>query len=308
MIEIINTPLNASLKIFYYCQRHTPKLSWIFVKKEEILSLLKKIVKTFLPPICLSAANMLRRNQSILWQGNFNSWNEALNNCDGYDSNLIFEKVKISTEMVIRGEVPYERDSVPLKEIEYSWPLMSGLLLASTYEKGTLELIDFGGSLGSVYFQSRKLLKDIPINWHVVEQPHFVDYGRANIKLNNLYFHHSIEDVFKISRPSTILFSSVLQYLENPFVLLDQVFNLSFQTILIDRTPFHLKGDHKIRIQKVPASIYKASYPCWIFSEEKLESYFMKNYDLIEKFKSSEINESSFNYSGYIFRKKNNEL
>ena len=55
-----------------------------------------------------------------------------------------------------------------------------------------VNILDFGGSLGSSYFQNRKLLEGIPVEWNVVEQANFVDYGRREVPEIN--FHYKISD------------------------------------------------------------------------------------------------------------------
>ncbi len=62
---------------------------------------------------------------------------------------------------VKRGEAVYERDSIVLEKFQYSWPLTSGLLYAATMSNSKLNVLDFGGSLGSSYYQNRNYLKGI---------------------------------------------------------------------------------------------------------------------------------------------------
>ncbi len=40
--------------------------------------------------------------------------------------------------------------------------------------------------------------------------------------------------------------------------------------MIIDRTPMSDQSHDRLCIQHVPAHIYKASYPCWIFSHQGL--------------------------------------
>ena len=62
-----------------------------------------------------------------------------------------------------------------------------------------------------------------------------------------------------------IIFSSVLQYIEFPFKLLQKVSERKVNKILVLRTPFSDKNNH-IKIQSVPKNIYKSNYPVRIFN------------------------------------------
>jgi putative methyltransferase (TIGR04325 family) len=75
-----------------------------------------------------------------------------------------------------------------------------------------------------------------------------------------------------------------LQYLETPYALLEKVKAFSFPFILIDRTGFMGGAEDRLTIQRVPPTIYPASYPCWFFSRRKFTSFFEDAYELVEEF------------------------
>ena len=70
----------------------------------------------------------------------------------------ILDKVLAATLKVKQGQAVFERDSVLFDEIEYSWPLLAGLMWAAASNGGKLNVLDFGGALGSSYYQNRKFL------------------------------------------------------------------------------------------------------------------------------------------------------
>lgn len=92
-----------------------------------------------------------------------------------------------------------------------------------------------------------------------MEQPHFVECGKKEFQDGTLSFFKDIEECISERNISLVLFSSVLQYLENPYDTLLKAVNLN-SAVIIDRTPF-LEDTERICVQKVPESIYKASYP-----------------------------------------------
>ena len=243
------------------------------------------------------------------WYGNFKSWQEAARKSIGYSSDNILEKVKESLLKVKNGEAVYERDSAIFDEIEYSWEVLSGLMWIAAQNKGELNIIDFGGSLGSTYYQNKTFLDKLQsVRWNIVEQPNFVEEGKRSFEDDSLRFYFSVDECIESSgnnKNQCILFSGVLPYLEEPYSILEDVIQKRFEYIIIDRTGFTPNNKTRLTVQKVPSKIYNAIYPCWFFCENELLSFFEKNgYELIICFPGADqINIPSV-YKGFIFRLK----
>lgn len=217
--------------------------------------------------------------------GDYATWEEARKECTGYDAEAILNKVRDALLKVKRGEAIYERDSVLFDTIQYSWPLLAGLLWAASKNENRLILIDFGGSLGSSYFQNRKFLGHLnPFRWNIVEQATFVNVGRALFEDEYLRFYYDIDECIKKEEPNMVILSSVLPYLEEPYALLEKIADLGPPYLIIDRTPFLPGRTDRLTIQKVPPSIYDASYPAWFLAEKKFLSLLSDNYELITGF------------------------
>jgi len=239
------------------------------------------------------------------WHGNYKTWKESEKKASGYDADNILEKVKDALLKVKNGEAVYERDSVIFEEIEYSYPLLSSLMFIATQNDGCINVLDFGGSLGSTYFQNLKFLDKLRnVKWNIVEQSNFVECGKKYFEDNRLKFYYSIEDCLKENKVDVVLFGSVLQYLEKPYEILDKISGLEIRYILIDRTPFIDKNRDRITVQKVPKNIYKASYPCWYFSKDKFEREIQKKYDILLKFDALDISNINSTYLGYFLERK----
>lgn len=227
----------------------------------------------------------------------------------GYDSELILGKARDSLLKVKRGEAAYERDSVLFDKVQYSWPLLAGLLWIASQKGNRMNLVDFGGSLGSTYFQNRKFLSHLKeLRWNIVEQKRFVDCGKRDFENEHLKFHHDLEDCFFEQRPDAILFSSVIQYLEQPYSLLGKACSLGFDFLLFDRTTFIESGEDRITVQKVPPDIYEASYPAWFFNREKFLDFLSADYELMAEFDAlagAIPLGNRYGYDkGFIFRKR----
>ena len=244
--------------------------------------------------------------KSIKIKGIYSSWQIAKKHAGTYDSDLIINKVKESALKVKRGEASYERDSVLFYDKSYPFPLLAGLLRVAALNGGKLRVLDFGGSLGSVYFQCRDFLSGLKeVKWCNVEQEKFVVIGRNLFEDEELKFYFSIEECLQVESPDVIIFSSVLQYLEKPYEVLDKAIK-HFNHIIIDRNPFSEIPDDLIAVQVVPDYIYKASFPFWIFSRKKFLDYlFKRGYRLIAEFPAVDgtlkYKNIKISFKGYIF-------
>ncbi len=228
-----------------------------------------------------------RKKEKYGWFSTNLTWNEAKQATAGYDDQKILEKCKNALLKVKNGEAVFERDSVIFDKIEYSWPLLSGLLLTAANNDGELDVIDFGGSLGSTYFQNRKFLSQLKkVNWNIVEQENFVDCGKKYFSDTQLKFYVNIKSCLKENQPKAIIFSNVLQYLEKPYDLLAEVISHKFEYIIFDLTAFHNDDKDFLTIQKVWPEVYEASYPCRFLSKTKFFEILLGDYEIIEEFLS----------------------
>jgi len=264
---------------------------------------LPRIINKFL----LRHPNLYVKVHKSGWYGNFSSWEEASKKATGYDADIILQTVKASLLKVKNGEAVYERDSVLFDKIEYSWELLASFIWIASHNEWRLNLIDFGGSLGSTYFQNKKLLDSFSsVKWNIIEQPNFVEEGKCSFENETLKFYSSIDECINASKETIqiALFSGVLQYLKQPYSILEQVIKENIQYIIITRTRFTLDNTERITVQKIPHSIYNASYPCHLLNEKEVLSFFEKHgYECLADFQSPEsINIPSTN-KGLIFKK-----
>ena len=251
------------------------------------------LAKHLLPPILLEGLRVIqsRHEQDFGLSGDYNSWNEAQQASTGYDAELILEKTKAALLKVKNGEAIYERDSVLFNEIQYTWPLLAGLMWVAAQSGGRLNVLDFGGSLGSTYFQNRAFLQNLPgIRWNIIEQPAHVKVGKKYFEDEILKFFPDIKQCLSETKPNVIVLGSVLQYLEKPYSVLNKLLDLPVDTVIIDRTSFLEGPTDRLCVQKVPPDIYPASYPIWIFSEQQFIHYIQKrNFEIITEFQSLDL-------------------
>jgi len=266
-----------------------------------------KIAKRWLPPALLEHLKpMLGRG--VYFSGRYDNWEAASTHASGYEASLILERVKEATLKVKSGEAKYERDSVLFNRVEHSFPVLAGLLRAALADDNRLSVLDFGGSLGSSYFQCRDFLSDISaLKWNIVEQPHFVDCGHAHFETDELRFFYTISECIAQTKPNVALLSSVLQYLTEPYKVLGELMDAGIPYIVIDRTPFSNNEADRITMQHVPPTIYKSSLPFRIYGKEFFLNSFRDRYNVTAQFGSCDgsavVNCLEFSFGGMILRK-----
>lgn len=251
---------------------------------------LKDMIRLFTLPLFIHMAKRLcgnRPTNAYGLSGDYRSWDEAMAASTGYDSGIILEKTRTAILKVKNGEAAYERDSVLFDEIQYAWPLLAGLMWVAARCGGRLNVLDFGGSLGSTYFQNRAFLSVLPgVCWNIIEQSSHVGIGKAYFEDDYLRFYADIKDCLADTQPNVVLLSGVLQYIEYPYTILDQILEIPCDHIIIDRTPFWTGPTDRLCVQTVPPSIYPASYPIWIFSTQRFHTYSNEKWQIVAEFDS----------------------
>jgi len=257
-------------------------------------------------PLVVASGGAIRRYG---FSGNYRSFAEASGSAPGYTASNILEKARDSLLKVKDGKAACERDTVLFDYIQYSYPLLANLLHVAGRNDGRLSVLDFGGALGSSYYQNRGYLSHLrELNWMVVEQAHFVACGQADFADEHLSFHETVEAAIAYRRPDVILLSSVLQYLEDPPAMVHKLISAGIGTIIVDRAPVVFDVPTRLTVQTVPPSIYEAAYPCWLFNEQAFVDLFAPAYELSDRFDANigstfDLEDTTGRYRGYLFER-----
>jgi putative methyltransferase (TIGR04325 family) len=219
------------------------------------------------------------------FRGDYRDWAEARAASGGYGDNAIVQKVLAATLEVRAGRAAFERDGVLFYSLESDRPLLELLQEIARALQGRLRVLDFGGSLGSNYWRHRTFLpKGENLRWDVVEQGAFVEAGRRHLADTPLKFHHDVQAAQAQGEHDVLLCSCVLQYLEEPFRILDEWSQLEIPYLLLNNLPLHAKGPDRLRVQHVPPSIYAATYPVWFFNREAFLRRVSVHYEIVKEF------------------------
>jgi putative methyltransferase (TIGR04325 family) len=268
----------------------------------------RQLLKRVLPPI-VREWRLRLLDRTTRYYGCPVDWVQAKAMSGSYSDANILANVARAARAVASGEARYERDSVLFQDTVYPFPVLAALLRAALINENRLEVIDFGGSLGSTYHQCRSFLDGVSsVSWWVVEQPEFVALGRSEFTNMELNFVNAFEELPRMSPGGIALACSVLQYMENPSLTLAILDNLPVRHLVIDRTTISEEATDRLCVQHVPKSIYKASYPCWILSRSRLLSLLSKTWRVVSDFACVEGRTHTddgleFEYRGLILEK-----
>jgi putative methyltransferase (TIGR04325 family) len=238
----------------------------------------------------ISALPVTPPQDRLQFNGDYTTWESASAACGGYAAANILETTRDAMRKIVSGEAVYERDSVLMDVPEYPFSTIAGLLPAAARQQGKLSVLDFGGALASTYFACRPWLDAISeLHWCVVEQAHYVDCGQAEFSSARVSFHKTIAEAVAAYPPDVILLSGSLHFLPQATEIIEELCRLKAPYILLERTPYWEGDRHRIVIQHVPAEIYEADYPCWLFSEPLLLSQFSKSYQLLASYPALDV-------------------
>lgn len=239
------------------------------------------------------------------YAGDYVSWAEARAAAGGYDAPAILEKTVAAARAVRDGRAAWERDTILFHEPQAQQPLLDLLVEAAREDGGRLSVLDFGGALGSTYFQHRRWLELAAprhLRWCVVEQGDWVRAGQREFTVGALCFRETINACFAEERPTVILLSSVLPYLENPRALLAEIADRDCPRLLIDRTGFTKTGRDRLVLQTVPPEIYTASYPCWFLDRASLLAPLAARWMVTSEWDNADGETDWFAYRGLMLR------
>lgn len=248
---------------------------------------LKSAVKAVTPPIAIRAARKLGVIGSpakAAMDGPFSTWAQAAAHASGWDSPEITAFTLATARKVRDSELAFERDGIGYDTISYSPALLSALLLgAARYD--SFDVIDFGGGLGSNFYQHRRFMSHLGQRlrrWRVVERPIFAEIGEKEFTTERLCFYDRLP-------PDTgncvFLFTGSLHNLPEPFSALDDA-AASSDIIALDRVRISSDDTNHIFVQRPdPGLYYAAAFPIWCLSRKHLVEYLARHdFSLVEHF------------------------
>jgi putative methyltransferase (TIGR04325 family) len=151
-----------------------------------------------------------------------------------YDNPLLAEVVSKKTEIYMAT-----REDRVFPNSNYL-----ALLTATSSGKAIKRVTDFGGAAGIHYFLTKDHIPEL-VSWDVIETQSMTNLMRKSN--DGILRHFTLGDYFSAPRKCDLLYlSSSIQYVDNPYKLLEKLFTLSPKYILISRTPVNY-GENTVR-------------------------------------------------------------
>jgi putative methyltransferase (TIGR04325 family) len=267
----------------------------------------RALLKGVTPPFLAGVARRLL-GRGLRFEGVYASWAEAQRASAGFDTGEIVRRVLDAELKVKRGEAADARDGVTFTEPQYPFAVMAALARARALHGEPLRVLDLGGALGGTYRQHKSLFPGTRTAWTVVEQPTFVALGKKHFEGGELKFKASLDEAIANASAHVAVLSSVLQYLPDPMAAVGRIAAANVQSIVIDRTPCSALAHDVLTVQKVPAEIYRASYPCWIFSRQRLLQALAPRYSVLCSFADGSgewrTDATPFQLAGFILERR----
>mgnify|MGYP006082123117 CR=1 FL=1 len=109
------------------------------------------------------------------------------------------------------------------------------------------KILDIGGVYGEGFLYLRGIYKNATINYSIVENNKVVELSKI-IDFKNKYnqkinFYETLEQALNENEYDIIFSSGTLQYLENPYELLEKLNNSNSKLIALTRNAFHLNEE-----------------------------------------------------------------
>ena len=241
----------------------------------------------------------------IYFDGDYSTWNEAEKNCEKGAVSNVLDSVLAATLKIQKGESI--EHGVFSKRQRFNPHLISVLSLAAVKNGGSLDVLDFGGSLGISYLESRDYLRDVrALSWSVVELHVIVEAGKKHFQTDELAFYESLDKYLSDHKPNVVIASGVLQYLPDPWSVIDRLLGIGAQYVLIARTGTVASEKDVLSIQRVPERIYLRDHPAWWLSEPKLLSRIKRaGYECVNTFEDGykySLQNADVSMKGFICR------
>jgi putative methyltransferase (TIGR04325 family) len=232
----------------------------------------------------------------------FTNWQTAEKACTKLDEEIVLNTYINAALAVGKGDAMYDCDGKIHRSFSENAHLVAALLHVSK-NQGQFKVLDFGGALGSMYRQHRwSLDKFGDFTWCVVDQEQFVETGKRLFTSNKLKFEPTIPQAIASYQPNIAVMSNVLQRIEHPFDVLNELAQSDITYLFIDRTPVIAALNNRVTRGILPAVGEENCFPAWHFSEVAFKQALQKKYRIINEF-DVESKEENVRHVGFFCEK-----
>ena len=198
--------------------------------------------------------------------GPYGSYAEALADASGYDSPMVVQQVEDATLAVLEGRAAYERDGTAFQ----TRPDLAIYKVIRDVVTPHSTIADFGGGLGGLFISAPELFPQ-SCRLLVIEQASMVETGLRLARTHRLQLEFLDSGEQTVPPLDVLIFSSVLQYLSDPWATVERVIRCCApKVVIIDRTAIR-RGTSRWYLQ-TNAGYYaeSVSYPVQVLERRRL--------------------------------------
>ena len=212
------------------------------------------IARDFVPPIVMRVAAKLQRPSRA--HEIYPTFAAASAACvgHGYEEgalvNVVFEKTKRLRDRLAARPIPLDLSPTDAR-------LVLGVRALAIGKK--LTVVDFGGACGAHYFTTRAFLPaNVTLRWCVVETGAMARRARE-LENGELCFVDGVVAASRlVDRPDLVLSSGALQYVDEPYAVLEQLLGLGSANAMFARLA---TSDERVDLVTVQRSMLSAHGP-----------------------------------------------
>lgn len=268
---------------------------------------LKQAVKSCVPPILVELIKKKVRTSLT-----YPSYEEAMNDAAGYEDELL-------TKVVVAKGKKFAKNIEENKELDLM-SLRTFVGLASSLRKRKLTVIDFGGAAGTHYYIAKSILKDVELDWRVVETSAMVaEAKKQELENNELRFFADLDNATEQGSIDLVFASSSVHYTPKPYEFLAALASIEASILMVTRTPITETPCVLLQystltangVGEIPKELgikdKTVSYPATMMDKRRVEEILASFGDIelkIAEDKAAYISaKESFDMWGYIVRK-----
>jgi putative methyltransferase (TIGR04325 family) len=205
------------------------------------------------------------------------SWGDATSRSSGYQSPQTINSLIGSDPVSEQNHVSENLIGSRFQQVASAF--LEGV--ASAQLQTTIRVLDIGGGLGEYFFLLEKIVPSLTVHWTIVETSAVCELAIRTVPAQtNLVWTDSVDHVegnFDI-----VLMSSVIQYVENPYELLNIGIEKS-NFLILNRCPLTTSKTGVVCIQRPGFFESKGSYPVHMLSETELISHLRSRGEILSR-------------------------
>ena len=197
------------------------------------------------------------------------NWESAVSGSSGYQSPQTMSTIEGSDPVVDKQTI--NQNFLGNRYLQVASAILSGLNPEKLKPGTTIRLLDIGGGLGEYFFLLQQNLPNLKFEWLILETPALCELAKSkHADSSGVSWTDALNDSSQTF--DIVLLSSVIQYVEKPFELIETAMQKA-PLLIFNRLPLSKNPHNSVCIQRPGFLETKGSYPVHILSEKLFLSY-----------------------------------